>query len=88
MSKKNKKMPPKLSYEEMKQYLEFLDECMWHLVENRIIFRDFYSALIQQKADMNPFISWSLNNYKNIFPNSLPLIKPHHNKASQLFVCL
>lgn len=65
MSKKNKKIPPKRSYEEMKQYLEFLDECMCHLVENRIIFRDFYSALMQQKANMNPFISWSLNNYKN-----------------------
>lgn len=63
--KKNNEAIKELSYAEMKQYLEFLDECMLHLVENRTIFRDFDSALRQQNAMVNPFILWSLNNYKN-----------------------
>lgn len=68
MSKEEKKSNEaikELSYAEMKQYLEFLDECMLHLVENRIIFKDFDSALRQQKAIVNPFIIWALNNYRN-----------------------
>lgn len=63
--KKNNDIIKKLSYTEMKQYLEFLDECMIQLVENKIVFNDFDSALRQQKATVNPFIIWALNNYKN-----------------------
>ena len=52
-----------LSYQEMCNYLHFLDETIFDLVEKRKVYLDVYTALIEQKARKNNFVYWMINNY-------------------------
>lgn len=52
-----------LSYQEMCNYLHFLDGTIFDLVENRKVYLDVYTALIDQKAKKNDFVYWITNNY-------------------------
>ena len=52
-----------LSYQEMCNYLHFLDETIFDLVEKRKVYLDVYTALIEQKARKNDFVYWMINNY-------------------------
>lgn len=52
-----------LTYQEMFDYLSFLDKTIFDLVERRNVYLDVHSALIEQKAKMNNFIYWIMNNY-------------------------
>ncbi len=52
-----------LSYQEMKDYLHFLNKELVEIVYKKRVYFDVHNALIEQKAKMNPFISWMLTNY-------------------------
>lgn len=66
MGKIQKNNIKQLSYQEMCDYLSFLDKTIFDLVERRKVYLDVHAALIEQRAKMNNFIYWIMNNYYQV----------------------
>ena len=79
------------SYQEMCNYLHFLDETIFDLVEKRKVYLDAYTALIEQKARKNDFVYWMINNYyQTIILTLCRVLEPkkddHERKTLRYFI--
>ncbi|MCR4624004.1 MAG: hypothetical protein K5780_05160 [Alphaproteobacteria bacterium] len=50
----------------LREYLDFISKAESTLLINRQIYHDFHKALIEQKANWNLFIKWTVRNYYQV----------------------
>ena len=73
-----------LTMEEVKEYLEIIDDLFCKILVDRSIFQDFHNALIEQKARNNLFINWVAKNYYNILVlNLCKLLEPRKTDSNK-----
>ena len=73
-----------LTMEEIKEYLDIIDDLFCQLLVDRSVFQDFHNALIEQNAKNNLFINWVVKNYYNILVlNLCKLLEPRKTDANK-----